>query len=79
MRPLSLLQTKVFGRDRVKFLESLVVGDIAELKPNQVRFTQIYFCRCHARFACGVPVSNAPPSMILGKITHPIIPEDGFT
>nr|XP_020645293.1 aminomethyltransferase, mitochondrial isoform X1 [Pogona vitticeps] len=30
-----MLQTKVFGRDRVKFLESLVVGDIAELKPNQ--------------------------------------------
>ncbi|KAH0629964.1 hypothetical protein JD844_012468 [Phrynosoma platyrhinos] len=30
-----MLQTKIFGRDRVKFLESLVVGDIAELKPNQ--------------------------------------------
>ncbi|XP_003217649.1 aminomethyltransferase, mitochondrial [Anolis carolinensis] len=30
-----MLQTKVFGKDRVKFLESLVVGDIAELKPNQ--------------------------------------------
>ncbi|KAJ6667749.1 hypothetical protein lerEdw1_016070 [Lerista edwardsae] len=30
-----MLQTKVFGRDRVKVLESLVVGDIAELKPNQ--------------------------------------------
>ncbi|XP_048712528.1 aminomethyltransferase, mitochondrial isoform X3 [Caretta caretta] len=27
--------TKVFGRDRVKFMESLVVGDIAELKPDQ--------------------------------------------
>lgn len=32
----SLPQTKVFGRDRVKFMESLVVGDIAELKPDQV-------------------------------------------
>lgn len=31
-------QTKVFGRDRVKFMESLVVGDIAELKPDQVRW-----------------------------------------
>ncbi|XP_048344489.1 aminomethyltransferase, mitochondrial [Sphaerodactylus townsendi] len=30
-----MLQTKVFGRERVKFLESLVVGDIAELKPDQ--------------------------------------------
>ncbi|KAM7169598.1 aminomethyltransferase, mitochondrial isoform 1-T1 [Macrochelys suwanniensis] len=30
-----MLQTKVFGRDRVKFMESLVVGDIAELKPDQ--------------------------------------------
>ncbi|KAJ1109184.1 hypothetical protein NDU88_006548 [Pleurodeles waltl] len=30
-----MLQTKVFGRDRVKFMESLVVGDIAELKQNQ--------------------------------------------
>ncbi|XP_007428474.1 aminomethyltransferase, mitochondrial [Python bivittatus] len=30
-----MLQTKVFGRDRVKFIESLVVGDIAELKPDQ--------------------------------------------
>jgi hypothetical protein len=29
-------QTKIFGRDRVKLMESLVVGDIAELKPNQV-------------------------------------------
>ncbi|XP_065407557.1 aminomethyltransferase, mitochondrial isoform X3 [Chrysemys picta bellii] len=32
-----MLQTKVFGRDRVKFMESLVVGDIAELKPDQGR------------------------------------------
>ncbi|XP_070793220.1 aminomethyltransferase, mitochondrial [Pituophis catenifer annectens] len=30
-----MLQTKVFGRDRMKFIESLVVGDIAELKPDQ--------------------------------------------
>lgn len=30
-------QTKVHGRDRVKFMESLVVADIAELKDNQVR------------------------------------------
>ncbi|XP_073915489.1 aminomethyltransferase, mitochondrial isoform X2 [Castor canadensis] len=30
-----MLQTKIFGRDRVKLMESLVVGDIAELKPNQ--------------------------------------------
>ncbi|KAF7652405.1 hypothetical protein LDENG_00097310, partial [Lucifuga dentata] len=30
-----MLQTKVHGRDRVKFMESLVVADIAELKDNQ--------------------------------------------
>ncbi|XP_007533615.1 aminomethyltransferase, mitochondrial isoform X2 [Erinaceus europaeus] len=30
-----MLQTKIFGCDRVKLMESLVVGDIAELKPNQ--------------------------------------------
>ncbi|XP_026115375.1 aminomethyltransferase, mitochondrial-like [Carassius auratus] len=30
-----MLQTKVHGRDRVKFIESLIVGDIAELKDNQ--------------------------------------------
>uniref|UniRef100_A0A9J8D8M1 Aminomethyltransferase n=1 Tax=Cyprinus carpio carpio TaxID=630221 RepID=A0A9J8D8M1_CYPCA len=30
-----MLQTKVYGRDRVKFIESLIVGDIAELKDNQ--------------------------------------------
>uniref|UniRef100_A0A4X1SSX9 Aminomethyltransferase, mitochondrial n=2 Tax=Sus scrofa TaxID=9823 RepID=A0A4X1SSX9_PIG len=30
-----MLQTKIFGSDRVKMMESLVVGDIAELKPNQ--------------------------------------------
>lgn len=29
-------QTRVYGRDRIKFMESLVVGDIAELKPGQV-------------------------------------------
>ncbi|KAM6170350.1 aminomethyltransferase, mitochondrial [Rhynchocyon petersi] len=30
-----MLQTKIFGSDRVKLMENLVVGDIAELKPNQ--------------------------------------------
>uniref|UniRef100_A0A8C1LP16 Aminomethyltransferase n=2 Tax=Cyprinus carpio TaxID=7962 RepID=A0A8C1LP16_CYPCA len=30
-----MLQTKVYGRDRMKFIESLIVGDIAELKDNQ--------------------------------------------
>lgn len=30
-----MLQTKVHGRDRVKFIESLVVTDVAELKENQ--------------------------------------------
>ncbi|XP_067907519.1 aminomethyltransferase, mitochondrial isoform X2 [Heterodontus francisci] len=30
-----MLQSKVIGKDRVKFMESLVVGDIAELKDNQ--------------------------------------------
>ncbi|XP_072136774.1 aminomethyltransferase, mitochondrial [Mobula birostris] len=30
-----MLQSKVTGKDRVKFMESLVVGDIAELKDNQ--------------------------------------------
>ncbi|XP_019403054.1 PREDICTED: aminomethyltransferase, mitochondrial isoform X2 [Crocodylus porosus] len=36
-----MLQTKVFGRDRVKFMESLVVGDIAELKPDQTRAQEL--------------------------------------
>ncbi|KAL4655391.1 aminomethyltransferase, mitochondrial isoform X1 [Arapaima gigas] len=30
-----MLQTKVHGKDRVKYIESLVVGDVAELKDNQ--------------------------------------------
>ncbi|KAF7695499.1 aminomethyltransferase, mitochondrial [Silurus meridionalis] len=30
-----MLQTKVHGKDRVKFIESLIVGDIAEMKDNQ--------------------------------------------
>ncbi|XP_037706672.1 aminomethyltransferase, mitochondrial [Choloepus didactylus] len=30
-----MLQTNIFGSDRVKLMESLVVGDIAELKSNQ--------------------------------------------
>ncbi|XP_029412009.1 aminomethyltransferase, mitochondrial isoform X4 [Nannospalax galili] len=30
-----MLQTKIYGCDRVKLMESLVVGDIAELRPNQ--------------------------------------------
>lgn len=30
-----MLQTKVHGKDRVKFMESLVVADVAELKDNQ--------------------------------------------
>ncbi|NWU94084.1 GCST protein, partial [Upupa epops] len=34
-----MLQTRVYGRDRVKFMESLVVGDIAELKPGQGTLT----------------------------------------
>lgn len=34
-----MLQTKILGKDRVKFMESLVVGDIAELKENQGTLT----------------------------------------
>ncbi|XP_044534113.1 aminomethyltransferase, mitochondrial isoform X1 [Gracilinanus agilis] len=34
-----MLQTKIFGQDRVKMMESLVVSDIAELKPNQGTLT----------------------------------------
>uniref|UniRef100_H3CHM0 Aminomethyltransferase n=1 Tax=Tetraodon nigroviridis TaxID=99883 RepID=H3CHM0_TETNG len=34
-----MLQTKVHGRDRVKFMESLVVADIAELRENQGTLT----------------------------------------
>ncbi|XP_072928619.1 aminomethyltransferase, mitochondrial [Hemitrygon akajei] len=30
-----MLQSKVTGKDQVKFMESLIVGDIAELKDNQ--------------------------------------------
>ncbi|KFQ55514.1 hypothetical protein N333_04404, partial [Nestor notabilis] len=32
-------QTRVYGRDRIRFMESLVVGDIAELKPGQGTLT----------------------------------------
>ncbi|KAG8548735.1 hypothetical protein GDO81_024394 [Engystomops pustulosus] len=32
-----MLQTRIHGKDRISFIESLVVGDIAELKPNQAR------------------------------------------
>ncbi|CAL8319013.1 unnamed protein product [Merluccius merluccius] len=34
-----MLQTKVHGKDRIKFMESLVVADIAELQPNQGTLT----------------------------------------
>ncbi|NXX98152.1 GCST protein, partial [Centropus bengalensis] len=34
-----MLQTRVHGRDRVRFIESLVVGDIAELRPGQGTLT----------------------------------------
>lgn len=34
-----MLQTKVHGRDRVKYMESLIVGDVAELKDNQGTLT----------------------------------------
>ncbi|XP_030356575.1 aminomethyltransferase, mitochondrial isoform X1 [Strigops habroptila] len=34
-----MLQTRVYGRDRIRFMESLVVGDIAELKPGQGTLT----------------------------------------
>ncbi|NWW69862.1 GCST protein, partial [Climacteris rufus] len=34
-----MLQTLVYGRDRISFMESLVVGDIAELKPGQGTLT----------------------------------------
>ncbi|KAJ8257534.1 hypothetical protein GJAV_G00186620 [Gymnothorax javanicus] len=30
-----MLQSKIHGKDRVKFMESLIVGDVAELKDNQ--------------------------------------------
>uniref|UniRef100_A0A3B3UD83 Aminomethyltransferase, mitochondrial n=1 Tax=Poecilia latipinna TaxID=48699 RepID=A0A3B3UD83_9TELE len=32
-----MLQTKIHGKDRIKFMESLVVADIAELKDNQYK------------------------------------------
>ncbi|XP_062441422.1 aminomethyltransferase, mitochondrial isoform X2 [Rhea pennata] len=38
-RCLSSAPSRVYGRDRVKFMESLVVGDIAELKPDQGTLT----------------------------------------
>uniref|UniRef100_A0A8C6IRE4 Aminomethyltransferase n=1 Tax=Melopsittacus undulatus TaxID=13146 RepID=A0A8C6IRE4_MELUD len=34
-----MLQTRVYGQDRIRFMESLVVGDIAELKPGQGTLT----------------------------------------
>ncbi|XP_064012499.1 aminomethyltransferase, mitochondrial isoform X2 [Pogoniulus pusillus] len=38
-RLLGSAPTRVYGRDRIKFMESLVVGDIAELKPGQGTLT----------------------------------------
>uniref|UniRef100_A0A674C562 Aminomethyltransferase, mitochondrial n=1 Tax=Salmo trutta TaxID=8032 RepID=A0A674C562_SALTR len=35
----SLYQSKVHGRDRGKFMESMIVGDVAELKDNQGTLT----------------------------------------
>uniref|UniRef100_A0A8C9NIF5 Aminomethyltransferase n=1 Tax=Serinus canaria TaxID=9135 RepID=A0A8C9NIF5_SERCA len=37
--PSTLQRTLVYGRDRIRFMESLVVGDIAELKPGQGTLT----------------------------------------
>ncbi|XP_008061352.1 aminomethyltransferase, mitochondrial isoform X2 [Carlito syrichta] len=36
-----MLQTKILGRDRVMLMESLVVGDIAELRPNQEKVREL--------------------------------------
>ncbi|XP_076985428.1 aminomethyltransferase, mitochondrial isoform X2 [Tamandua tetradactyla] len=36
-----MLQTKILGCDRVKLMESLVVGDIAELKSNQDKVREL--------------------------------------
>ncbi|XP_025772061.1 aminomethyltransferase, mitochondrial isoform X2 [Puma concolor] len=36
-----MLQTKILGCDRVKLMESLVVGDIAELRPNQGKVREL--------------------------------------
>ena len=30
-----MLQTQVYGKDRIEYMESLIVGDIQELKENQ--------------------------------------------
>ena len=30
-----MLQTKIFGKDRIPFMESLIVGDVQGLKDNQ--------------------------------------------
>lgn len=40
-----MLQTKIYGCDRVKLMESLVVGDIAELRPNQVGPSSLLFAQ----------------------------------
>jgi aminomethyltransferase len=34
-----MMQTKVYGKDRYKYIESLVVGDILNLKPNSGTLT----------------------------------------
>lgn len=44
-------QTKVHGKDRVKFMESLVVADIEELKDNQVPSDIIYFIHLTKRIS----------------------------
>ena len=34
-----MLQTKIFGKDRIQFIESLIVGDIQGLNDNQGTLT----------------------------------------
>ncbi|XP_071988235.1 LOW QUALITY PROTEIN: aminomethyltransferase, mitochondrial [Engystomops pustulosus] len=52
-----MLQTRIHGKDRISFIESLVVGDIAELKPNQG--TLSLFTNEHGGIVDDLIVSNA--------------------
>lgn len=53
---LFLCQTKVHGKDRVKFTESLVVADIAELKDNQVDEGRFHSEAAFCSHVCVEPV-----------------------
>lgn len=60
-------QTKVHGKDRVKFMESLVVADIAELKDNQVGLRIVsclsWYCELNLTLCGTTKLGGAPAEL----------------